>query len=253
MFVGDTHAGSNTGLCKPGFILGGADKKKQRPYSYTVYQERLYKAFGKALTTVKAAAKGYRLFVMLGGDLVDGTIHHDTTETQGTEADQKAMAIELLNPWASAASVVYGVTGTEAHVGHEGQADRNIYDELCGENYATVQNLVMDGKRLWWAHHGIGVGKWEWTRENPAITIAKNIEEQCMREGKPRPDLVMAHDRHRTFKPPTVRGVTVAVCPCWQLADGYYSETISPFSGVDLGVMTWIPSRNELTYVKAEY
>ena len=251
VFLGDSHVVSNAGLCRPGFMLGGEEKRKQRKYPATIDQEKLYKSFVSIREQIKVAAKGYRLFVMLGGDIVDGVNHHGTTETQGTQADQRAMAIELLTPWAAMADSVYGVTGTESHVGNEGHEDRSVYDELCGRNYAGKYNMVLDGKRLWWAHHGVKIGSREWTLNGPMFALANDVYYRCLAKGIPKPDLVMGHDRHISPSPITSHGITVAVCPCLQMST-YYGDTVSPFTDTDLGVMTWIPSLERLTYVPAK-
>lgn len=251
VFLGDTHVGSNAGLCKPGFVMGGEDKTKQWKYSPSPNQEKLYNAFVAMRTVVKERSKGHRLYLMLGGDMVDGVNHHGTTETRGTTADQRDMALELLTPWASLADEVWGVTGTAAHVGGEGEDDRSIYSMLCGRNYAAKFNLLIDGKRLWWAHHGVKVGKRSWTAENEMTALAKDIYFRCMEDNRPKPDVVVGHDRHRSPEPIRVKGIAVAVCPCWQMPT-YYGETFSPFTGTDIGILTWIPSKGIPEYVKAD-
>lgn len=249
VFLGDLHVGSNSGLCLPGYRMGDGDNS--RPYAASKTQEKLYKAFVKTRETVKAMAKNHRLFVMLGGDLVDGVQHHGTTETDGTHRDQRDMAEELLSSWVTAADDVWGVTGTSSHVGQEGEEDYSIYGRLCKPgHYAPVHNIVLDGRRLWWAHHGVGVGAREWTRSNPMYAIANDVYWKCLRKNIPAPDLIVAHHRHQSPRPVTTNGITVAVCPCWQTST-YYGSSIKPFDETDLGVMVWVPSRKELNLVPA--
>lgn len=252
VFLGDTHVGSNSGLCKPGFILGGAEKRKQRKCYGTLDQERLYKSFASIRNQIKTAAKGYRLFVMLGGDLVDGVNHHGTSETYGNRADQIAMAIDILSPWVAMADMTYGVTGTDAHVGHEGEDDRIVYSDLCPEHYAAKFNLVLDGKRLWWAHHGVKVGGKVWTESNAMYALANDVYFRCLKNGIPKPNLIVAHDQHRSPDSITSHDISVAITPCFQMST-YFGDTIAPFTDTDLGVLTWIPSRQERPeYVKAK-
>jgi hypothetical protein len=250
VFVGDLHVGSHTGVCVPGYMMGGWDKEKKRPYSASLEQKRLAKAFDKMLCKVKELAKGHRIALKLGGDLVDGVNHHGTTETTGNVTDETDMATELLLPWLNAADDVKGVTGTESHVGSKGDWDSIVYTKL-GVSYDAKWNIVEDGKRLWWAHHGIRVGGRDWLLENSAVLLAKDVESRCLRMGKPKPDLIVAHHAHRTFPPITIRGITITVCPCWQLST-YYGDSIAPFSDVDLGIVTWKPGTNEVRVINAE-
>lgn len=243
VFIGDGHGGSDMGLCIPGYMLGGANKEKKRPYSASLQQVKLHKEFQRMEKDIKAMAKGHRLCLKLGGDWIDGVNHHGTTETTGNVTNETDMMVELLEPLVMLAEEVHGVTGTESHVGSKGDGDSIVYSKLKVP-YDSKWNLVEDGKRLWWAHHGVKVGAREWTLDNPAATLAKDVEMRCLRLKIARPDLIVGHHAHRTIQPVSMRGITVAVCPCWQLST-YYGDSFSPHTDPDIGIITWKPSTNE--------
>lgn len=234
VFVGDMHVMSDTGLCVPDYEVGSKDK---RPYSASEDQKWLYASFKAYEKRIKELAKGHRVFVGLGGDLVDGVQHHGTTQTSGVHSDQVEMAASLLGPLISLADACLGVTGTASHVGDTGDDDRAVYYRLgvsCDYSY----NLCIGGRRLWWSHHGLKIGSREWTQENSLIAFARDTDMLCSRQSLPRPDAVFTHHTHRVCDPVTFRGITVGITPCWQLATNF-GYRILPFSVPSIGGLIW--------------
>lgn len=238
LWLGDTHVMSDTGLCMPNFKIGS---KQKRPYVVSADQQWLFDNLQTLVKDFKRRAIGKRVFVGLGGDLVDGVNHHGTTQTTGVYSDQVQMAIELLKPIVGMADLCYGVTGTAAHVGDAGDNDRSFY-------YHFGIDVVEDGwiridKRLFrWQHHGVAVGKEE-NRENPMINKIKSVRYECLEYGYPLPDAIITHDRHRSFDPVYVRKVWGAVCPCWQLPTNYGSGFIER---VNIGALIYDFEANKL-------
>jgi len=233
VFVGDTHCGGDTGLALPGFKI---PSKQSRPYSVSTDQQWLYDSWLDFNNRIKQLAKGHRLFVGLGGDMIDGVQHHGTTQTSGTYSDQVLMAAELVRPLVGMADEALGITGTAAHVGDCGESDAALYESLHMD-YAPFFSVNLSGRRLWWSHHGVPVGAREWTKENGAVTLARDVADYCRNEGMARPDAIIGHDRHRTFEPVTVRGITVGLTPCWQLPTYYGYHW--PFKSVTIGALLW--------------
>ncbi len=234
LFVGDAHVMGDTGLCVPDMPVGSKD---QRPYSASYKQRWLYERYQDLKQFAELLAMEYRLFVGIGGDNVDGVMHHDSTQTYGTPQDQVNMAVELFKPLVSLATFAHGVTGTASHVGDVGNDDRAVY-ELLGIEYSDYYQLEIGGERLLhWAHHGLPVGKRDHTEEDGAARLAKDVEIRCLRKGERVPDAIVGHDRHRSFKPFMMRDISVAVCPCFQLPT-YYGMTW-PHDSVDIGYLIW--------------
>ena len=237
-FIGDAHVLGDTGLCIPGFHVGSKDK---RPYSASYKQKWLYDKFRDFTQFVELLSVEYDLFIGIGGDNVDGVMHHESTQTCGTRQDQIDMAVELFKPLVGMARWCYGVTGTAAHVGDVGDDDRAVYEAL-GVDYSDFFELEISGRLLWWSHHGLPVGTREHTLENGAMALVRDIDARCMRDGKRKPDAIVGHDRHRTFEPFNLRGVSAAVSPCWQLPTYYGMRW--PFTQVSVGYLMWRVSEN---------
>jgi len=249
VFVGDLHCGGDTGLALPGFKI---PSKQSRPYSASSDQQWLYDSWIDFNNRIKQLAKGHRLFVGLGGDMIDGVAHHGTTQTSGTYSDQVLMAAELVRPLVGMADEALGITGTAAHVGDCGESDSSLYEMLHMDS-AAFYNVIIGGKRLWWSHHGVPVGQREWTLENGAVTLARDVAMWASSNGLPAPDAIIGHDRHRTFEPVTVRGITVGLTPCWQLPTYYGYKW--PFKSVTIGALIWYPDLGKMetiTYAKKQ-
>lgn len=238
LFVGDTHVMSDTGLCLPGMKIGS---KQKRPYSASEDQAWLYGQWKKLEAEVKSRARGKRLFVGFGGDLVDGVNHHDTTQTYGVTSDQVQMAIELFKPLVNAADLCYGVTGTAAHVGDCGDDDRSIYYHFKIDVVETGW-VRIDKRLIRWQHHGVAVGQ-ENTKENPMINKIRHVRGEALESGYRPPDAIITHDRHRSFKPVFLRDCWGAVCPCWQLATNYGSGFIAQ---VNIGALLYDMELNHI-------
>jgi hypothetical protein len=173
---------------------------------------------------------------------VDGVQHHGSTQTYGTTDDQVEMSAELMRPFVKLAAESFALTGTEAHSGPEGSSDRSVAREagIPAANVADVWNLEIAGRLLSWSHHGIPVGRKAATVDNGMAALAVDTQLQCALDGVRKPDLIVAHHVHRSPDPVTRRGITVAVCGCFQLSTSY-GVSFSPLKGVDAGVLWWRP------------
>lgn len=243
VFVGDLHVGSDTGLCLPGYRIAS---KQSRPYAASVDQKWLHDRWQEFIADVKTRAKGKRLFVGLGGDLVDGVNHHNTTQTSGVYSDQVQMAIELLKPLVNAADLAYGMTGTAAHVGDCGDNDRSIYHhfklDVVERGWVWIANRL-----ILWKHHGAGVGALDWTKENTMITRIKSIRAECLEFGIPLPNAIIVHHNHRTYDPVYVRQTWGAVCGCWQFPT-YYGNSF--LSSVNIGGLVYDMGANQIERIE---
>lgn len=242
LFVGDLHVGSDTGLCIPGYKL---PSKEDRPYPASTRQEWLYQKWNDLIKYAQELSATHRVFLGIGGDAVDGVAHHDTTQTIGTYSDQEHMAAELLKPLVALADDAKGLLGTAAHVQDMGNADRNVLDMLRVDARA-MWRLDIGPRRLWWAHHGVSVGLRAWTDDSPMILLARDIYFRCMDEQRHKPDAIIGHDRHVAPEPISVKGISVGVCPCWQLGT-YWGEGISPFKHVTIGGLLWNVETNTIS------
>ncbi|MBK9496802.1 MAG: hypothetical protein IPO08_20315 [Xanthomonadales bacterium] len=242
-YIGDTHVLSDTGLAIDGYEIGSKEKK---PYVCGDSQKWLMSAWRDAVEFIELASLDYRVGIGFGGDIKDGTQHHGSTQTHGTPEDQRQMSFELLKPLVSVATWAYGILGTEAHTGPQGDDDRAIYTML-GIDYYDKLEAQIEGHTVLHAHHGVPVGTRDHTIESGAISLLKDIQARRKDEGKPHPSAIIGHDRHRSFRPLNMRDTWIAVCPCWQLPT-YYGNNW-PFSDVSIGFLMWDVQHNKLERV----
>ncbi len=184
--------------------------------------------------------------LMLGGDLIDGPGHHGTFQTMGCRSDAIEMAIELLTPFNNLASGRMAVTGTTAHTGPAADEDRTIASELGAEIRDVWEDIEINGRKLWWSHHGIPVGQTEQNRDAGLAKWALDKDIECAKHpDRYRPDNAFAHDVHRSPDPVTRRGITVATSPCWQLPTRWAVQKF-PSKQIDVGYLMWHPRSNKI-------
>ena len=229
LFIGDMHCGSRDGIADED---SGQLTARNRP---------LLRAW---LEMERAASKEKSLILMLGGDLVDGVQHHGAI-TWGNRKEQRECAIRLITPLADRATRIFSLLGTEAHAAQDGEEDETGGEALGAEAGGHQHLLEIGGQLIDWAHHGINVSIDPRNEDNGLIMTAKRVEELALRNGARVPDLVVSHHAHRAPMPVTVRGITVAVCPCWQLSTGF-GYMLSPRTPPSIGSLAYWPKRRTL-------
>lgn len=225
VFIGDTHVGAVSGL-------------SLRPQGEG--QTWLLKAWRSTIQTVLKQAVGHRLSLHYGGDLVDAPGKQYRDE-----------AAQLLRAWANRADEAYAVTGTEYHVGEDGEEDRTIYDVLGvpAKHQRRTHRITIDGRHLWWSHHAISVGHLPWTEYDGVYRAAKTCYYWAQQMRLPIPHLVVGHHAH--VAPSAVaryRDTQAAVVPCWQLQTPYGARR-GAFRLPVIGIMWWRPISDEVGYI----
>jgi hypothetical protein len=238
VYLGDLHSGSKLAPLTP--FTGDDDI----PFAPSLLQAKLAEFLGECLAEVKIIAKGHRLALFLGGDLVDGH-HHKSTQIEGTQADQRALAVQLLLPWVNLADDGYGLKGTDVHVGDNGDQDRSVCKEL-GVPAQHFWRLEHGGKLLDWAHHATGSRK-PWLRENGPIALAQKTYYECLELGERPPDLIVRHHMHHHVKA-EAKGIVVASIPGWQVQTSYVRAK-DPNGTLAVGVGVSWPRRGEFKFV----
>ena len=239
VFLGDLHAGSKLAPLVPFTDVDGVQ------YAPSKLQAFLLTLWRDALTDVKAAARGCEVVLHLGGDLVDGVGHHGTTQTVLDWNGQRDLAVELLRPWVNIASQGYGLLGTDAHVGDNGQQDTSVCKEL-GFPSKGYWRLESEGRVLDWAHHIRGNRR---KPERMLLAEAERITDDIAKRNRQfpdaperYPDLIVRHHAH-------VHGVTrhegtqALAVPGWQ-AQTSFTRRLEPAGLLDVGVGLWWPKRD---------
>lgn len=256
--IGDTHAGSKLA---PLVNFTDADGVN---YSPSRLQAVLNGYAAEVLSEVKALVKGHDVVVGFGGDLVDGVSHHGTTQTIGNHNDQRDLAVELLRPWLNMAGKAYGLLGTDAHVGDNGQQDTSVCKEL-GVEARHHWRIETAGRLLDWAHHISGNRRFP---ESAALNLAKRIsddiskrnreidrlnrENEALPEAKRAepleheriPDMIVRHHMH-VYAATKFEETQSVIVPGWQ-AQTSYTRKLDPAGLLSVGVVVWWPGRGEV-------
>lgn len=222
VFIGDMHSGSRCALS---------------PSPENRQQKWLLQRWKETKSRVSARARGKKVLLMLGGDIVDSP-----------GRDNRRMAVELLRGLASMADEMYAVPGTEWHAGEDGEEDRSVYDDLgVPEKHQKQFHALRIGSRvLWWAHHAIRVGNLPWTVSDGIYRGAKEAYHRAQMYSLDKPALVVGHHVHVAPPYPAVYLSTwAAIVGCWQLQTPYGSKR-NPLSVPTIGCLLWTPEEDRL-------
>lgn len=238
LFLGDAHAGSKLAPLLPFTDADGVN------YAPSRVQSLLLDYWRQAFLDAKEAARGHRVVLHLGGDLVDGVAHHGSTQTVLDYNGQRDLAVELLRPWVNLAEVHYGLLGTDAHVGDNGQADTSVCKEL-GVPTAGHWRIESGGKVIDWAHH-IGGSRKAWLKENAGVTLANKTWAECLDRVEPvrAPDLIVRHHMHQ-YMHTLAHRIQVVTVPGWQTQTSF-ARRLDPNGLLTVGLVAWFPERGEV-------
>ncbi len=239
--AGDYHAGGTTALAIPFTTSDG------QPISTSRYQRWLKTQHDLFVARCKQEAAGHFVTLLIGGDLVDGVAHHGTTQTVGTEADQRDMAIEILSPLRALADQMRAIPGTDSHTGSNGAEDR-VIAKTMGAKLKHHWQIDIGGRLIDWAHH-VRLGMREWTIDGPLYTLAESVEFSSLRRRERVPDLVLRHHAHRGRHIIATNGMHVVVCPCWQLPTSWL-HALDPRAWPDFGGVLYWPGENRAEVVR---
>lgn len=230
LFVGDLHAGSRQSI---------------RPDPQTKEQAVLLAHWKAVIARAKVEARGHEFWLMLGGDLIEGFHHESAEHYGGTLAEQREMAVALLQPLANMADKARAILGTEAHGGRLGEDDRTVARELGvkPEHIRRKHGEIIGGQLLWWFHQGPAPGRNARTEYNPVVAMLRDVRIYQALAGQPAPALIVWHHVHRTLAPLTVDGITAAICPCWQ-DQTYWAAQNWPLTRPDIGALAWWPEES---------
>lgn len=229
IFLGDTHA-------EPEGIWTRDRLTKRHKRQWWLNEQ-----FDTALGEIATLTKKYTVTLAHGGD----------TTNRPSKAARDAITERLL-PIASKVADMWGVVGTPYHAGTDGEEDRQVYQELGikPEKVSHGHRLIENGRRIWWAHHGAGLGV------DPYMGLAntaKKIANTCIRKGREFPDWLVFHHTHEYTQSEyatEVRGewkrVRAVVCPCWQLPNDYSAKKLM-WREPSIGYLIYNPQTSEMT------
>jgi hypothetical protein len=224
IFISDTHAGCQFGLCPPGKIpLDGGGYYVASALQLKVWE--MWREFWDEW--VPMVTRGEEYVVVMNGDATDGRHHGSTTQISQNLSDQQKIAQLILAPIVEKCKgKYYHIRGTEAHVGPTGENEERLA-EIIGAvpneigNYARWELWSeMDNGILCHFSHHIGTTS---SSGYESTAVYKEMVEAFNEAGrwnnKP-PNIVARSHRHRQFETKIVgdNGYYIAlVSPGWQL------------------------------------
>jgi len=174
---------------------------------------------------VPRVTKKEPFILVFNGDALDGVHHNSTTQISHNLDDQSRIAKAALGPLVEAASAVYWIRGTEAHVGKSGVEEERLARELGAipdEDGAYARwNLWLDlGGHLCHFTHHIGTTG---SSSYESTAIWKEMVEafvEAGRWGERPPQVIVRSHRHRygEVRMYGKQGLQIStVSPGWQL------------------------------------
>jgi len=155
--LSDMHSGSSVALFPDRFVQFGKDGPNHTPSDN---QRRMHDHWIKCAEYVRDNRKGKKLIIVHNGDAIEG-IHHNSLQVVSPSWDDHVdIHVELMNEFLKVAGfaknkgdLLYYVSGTESHTANK---EERIANEMNAEHYDDELRLRVNGRDLWYTHHGSG-------------------------------------------------------------------------------------------------
>ena len=229
--LSDMHTGGVTALF-PDRFARFPDESSHTPSSK---QQKIYAHFKKCAESVAVARKNKRLIIVNNGDAIEGNHHNSQQIRPRAKLDQIDVHVELVNTFKKdvgykRGDLLYYTKGTEIH---SSDAENQIGKELGAvqdnnDLYAFEElRLDINGKRIWWTHHGPTAGKGP-NKGNGFRNWLRNKFYDEVNEGTTPPHMIITghtHDPYWQIFIARYKGeyfpVRGLICPSWQQKTRY--------------------------------
>lgn len=249
VILSDMHSGGSTALFPNRFWQSTTTEHNHTP---TRKQQALYKHFEYCMEYARVNRKDKRLIVVHDGDAIEG-YHHNTTQTiTQNKAEQAEIHIELMDTFLQRVrwnkkqgDLLYYVSGTEAHTGDVEQSiAKDLSAEKNPEGGRVFDHLELNinGRLLWFVHHGKGRGKGP-NEGNELRNWLRDAFWDCAKVKVQPPDLVVTGHTHTpTWNAYVARNLNTfhiihgVICPSWQ-SKTRYAYKIAPVERNEIGAV----------------
>lgn len=218
----DMHTGSTVALCPNRFMTFSKQGNNHTPNSK---QMSVYRHFEKCAADVANARNGKRLLIVNAGDAIEGWHHNMSELIPCNEKEQADLHIELMAQFKRRVDYdgrrgdkLYYTNGTETHVGD--------WEDYIGKQLGAVENgdlhvfddlkLEINGKRIWWTHHGPAPGKGH-NKGNGLRNWLKVQFYEAVQENEDPPHMIITGHVHNPF---------------WDIYTGRYKGEYFPVRGL---------------------
>jgi len=199
--ISDLHSGGTTAL-----FPDEIQYFKHGNHTPSEYQLRLYSHWEKCARIVSFLRKKKRLVIVHNGDAIDG-VHHKSPQSVTTlKNEQIDLHVLLMKRFMklvkfNSGDRLYYTTGTESHT--------NDNEDLIGRKMGAVMSkdlyvfdeleLMVNGRRLWFAHKGPSPGKGA-NQGNALYNYIRDLWIDYKTNNKPTPDVVVFSHFHTARK-----------------------------------------------------
>ena len=250
--ISDLHSGGTTALFPNHFVqFKHANRKPTRE------QKAMFKHWSFCADKVAEARKGKKLIIVHDGDAIEGFHHNSHQVITMLENEQIDIHVELMRHFKkvvgfSGNDEIHYLAATEVHTGGN--------EEECGRQVGATQNdlgfyssdelrLSINGKMLWFSHHGPTAGKGA-NAGNAQRNFLRDLFYDCIKHGVTVPDFITTAHTHIPFyntyiqkhngKYYVVRGL---ICPSWQQKTRF-AHKVAPLSVNEIGLQYFTVSKD---------
>jgi len=200
----DMHTGGSTALCPNRFMEFAQQGNNHTPNSEQV---KIYSHFEHCGVSIAKARQDKRLLIAVPGDAIEGWHHSRTEIIPCNEQEQADLHIELMaqfKRWVDydgrKGDKLYYTKGTETHskdwedyaaeqLGAQENGDLHIFNDL---------KLTINGKRIWFTHHGPAPGKGQ-NKGNGLRNWLRVQFFEAVQEGEKPPHMIISGHTHSPF------------------------------------------------------
>jgi len=246
------HSGGSTALFPKRFW-----QFKHVNHTPTAEQKAMFDHWSKCAAVIKKVRTGKKLIVVHDGDAIEGSHHGSMQVITALESEQIAIHCDLMDYFMrrvgfSGSDELYYVTGTEVHTNDgESLIGNDLGAVPAGEDlYAFDElKLTINGKRLWFVHHGPRRGKGA-NRGNSLRNWLRNLFYECVSEGEEPPHYVITghvHDPDWNDYIGRLNGqyhkIHGLICPSWQMKTRY-GYKVAPMQRNKIGLQYFVITRD---------
>jgi len=233
VMLGDMHSGSTKALFLPRMV-----QFEHTNYTPTSEQKQIYKHWMKCAAWVKEHRQGKKLIIVNNGDAIEG-IHHNTQDIVSYKWDDHVRVhCDLMDDFMQACDFgpednLHYVSGTESHVMDK---EMEIAEDLGG-TYQHDLKLKVNGRSIWFTHHGATPG-YSYTEGDSYRLWLKKIYWELMHDRQPLPDVIISSHYHRPMYNTYVQDYTTIhgmILPSWQMKTRY-AYRVAPFQVNQIGM-----------------
>lgn len=224
--LSDTHSGGLTALFPDYPMSFVYDNKNVLNYSPSLEQKEIYNHWLKCADTLKEMSKKKRKIIVMNGDAIEGN-HHGTIQLVTPRPDHQMQIFnELFETFLTRSGYsikngdeLYIGQGTETHTSWM-EHDIKEYFNPYNAQYFDELKLNINGKNLWWAHHGAQPGKG--TNEGNALrNYARDTYWDCIKQHETPPDMMTFSHFHKasydSYNNSYDHTLHIQVLPSWQM------------------------------------